>query len=263
MACAWNGIGPRAEQTVPAAITKLAPPDTGFRGSELADDSIVRVVVGEVACTGTLIAADQVLTAHHCLAERGPDGEYLERDVHPRQISVELGGGFLPWGEVSVRTIVAPNCGYAAGEGDMAILILDEPLRSVEVKAVGLDDPIQPNASVEPVGFGRCTDSPDGVRRHTRSGGAIGQVYTRRFRAPAAICPGDSGGPALNEAGRVIGVVSASAMDDHQSTLDLTEFTRVDGWRELFAVASSVAAGVSLAELPPVTCPATTESNEP
>ncbi len=262
LACAWHSSGP-SEQTVPAAITKLAPPDMGFRASELLDDSIVRVVVGEVACTGTLIAPNQVLTAHHCLAERGPSGEYFERDVHPRQIRVELGGDFLPWGEVSVRTIVAPNCGYAAGEGDVAILILDEPLRAVDIKAVGLDDPVQPSASVEPVGFGRCADSPDGVRRHTRPGGAIGQVYTRRFRAPAAICPGDSGGPALNEAGRVIGVISASAMDGRQSTLDLTEFTRVDGWRELFAVATSVAAGVSLSELPPVTCPAVSEQNDP
>lgn len=255
VACAWSGAGRSGEQTVPAAFTKPAALSARLRASDFTDDSIVRIVVGEVACTGTLIAPEQVLTAHHCVAERGPEGEYLERDINPNQIKVELGGDFLPWGEVSVRTIVAPNCGYTAGEGDVAILILDEPLPDVDIKAVGLDDPIEPSASIEPVGFGRCADSPDGVRRHTRPADAIGAVYPRRFRAPAAICPGDSGGPALNEAGRVIGIISASAMDERQSTLDLTEFTRVDGWRELFAVASSVAAGVSLAELPPVTCP--------
>ncbi len=65
-------------------------------------DAIVRVV-GDVGCTGTLIADDQVLTARSCVAVHDGAGRPLARDQLPEQLSVELGGDFLPWGEVRVR----------------------------------------------------------------------------------------------------------------------------------------------------------------
>ena len=72
-------------------------------------DAIVRVV-GEVSCSGTLIADDLVLTAHHCVAERDENGAVLTRDLQATSVHVELGGDDLPWGEVRVKAIVTPAC---------------------------------------------------------------------------------------------------------------------------------------------------------
>src|SRR5580700_5494969 len=66
------GRGPDP-QLIPAALTQ--PQDGGrtlqssLAGTVKSEDAIVRVV-GKVTCTGTLIAEDLVLTAHHCVAAR-------------------------------------------------------------------------------------------------------------------------------------------------------------------------------------------------
>jgi hypothetical protein len=71
----------------------------------------------------------------------------------------------------------------------------------------------------------------------------------------AAICPGDSGGPGVSQrTGEVVGVISASVMDGSERTRGLSEFTRLDRWRAVFANSSLIAAGTSPAELPPVDC---------
>jgi hypothetical protein len=231
------------------------PPDLAFVDHGF-DDSIVRVVSPHVGCTGTLIAADLVLTAHHCLAQRNGYGDYLERDVSPDEVRVQLGGDYLPWDEVGVRAIVTPPCGFAAGEGDIAIIVLDRPLGGVPTKPVALETTPRAGIGVEPVGFGRCADSSEGIRLRSRLGGAIDRIKATSFQLEAAICPGDSGGPGVSAQGDVIGVVSASALDSRQETRSRTEFTRVDRWPDLFANAQRISEGANPAELPPISgCP--------
>ena len=82
------------------------------------EDAIVRVVGPSMTCTGTVIEDDLILTAHHCLVERGPRGEYSKKLLEPSQIKIELGGDYFAWGEVSTRAIVAPPCGEGGGAGD-------------------------------------------------------------------------------------------------------------------------------------------------
>jgi hypothetical protein len=220
------------------------------------DDAIVRVVSAGVACSGTLIAEDQVLTAHHCVAERTDDGAIAGRDVVPKEIRVEVGGDYLPWDEVRVRELITPSCGHAAGVGDIAILVLARRLEGAPVIGVRLDAGPAARESVRPVGFGRCALSEAGVRRHERLGGRVQSIRPTRFQLEASICPGDSGGPALDADGRVLGVISASAMDGSEETRDRTEFTRLDAWRGVFATARAVAEGAALAEVPPIDgCP--------
>jgi hypothetical protein len=219
------------------------------------DDYVVRIVVGSVTCSGALIGDDRVLTAHHCVAARGPQGNPLARDVSPRNVRVELGGDYLPWGEVGVRAVIAPSCGYLSGDGDLAVLVLERRLTGVATRPVRLSTPPSKHDQIEPIGFGRCALSGDGIHRKHRLGGAVELVAEGRFRLAAAICPGDSGGPAVNtESGEILGVISASAMDGDELTRDRSEFVRVDRWRSVFANADMVSHGTSQAELPPIDC---------
>ena len=222
------------------------------------DDGIVRIVSSHVTCTGSLIDEDLVLTAHHCVAERDENRRPTGKDVDPESILVELGGDYLSWGEVKVRAIVSPDCGYLKGHGDIAILVLKRKLIGVATLTPRLDSPARgplagrPGEFIIPVGFGRCALSRDAIKRERRTGGIIESVGATDFTLQASICPGDSGGPALvRGTDEVVGVISSSMMDGDDDTLAPSFFTRLDLWRQLFSAAQEIANGASPSELPP------------
>ncbi len=215
-------------------------------------DAIVRLVAGSVTCSGTLIGDDLVLTAHHCVSERDHNGRALEQDVAPEDVSVELGGSHLPWAEVGVRAIVSPDCGYERGEGDIAILVLSRKLVGVPTMTPRIDTPPPPKGeTVYPWGFGRCALTRDAVHLVSRDSKPIDSLYRDEFLGQAAICPGDSGGPALTINNEVVGIISASVMDHDDKTMGVTHYTRLDVWRRLFGTAREISNGASSSELPP------------
>lgn len=214
-------------------------------------DAIVRLVVGSTTCSGTLIGDDQVLTAHHCISERDANGRVIEQDVAPEDVSVELGGSHLPWGEVSVRAIVSPDCGYERGEGDIAILVLSRKLVGVPTIYPRIEHPPIQGDPVMAWGYGRCALTRDPIHLTARNSGKIDSLYRGEFLGQAAICPGDSGGPALSLTDELVGVISTSVMDYDDKTMGLTHFTRLDVWRGLFGAATALSNGASPAELPP------------
>lgn len=215
-----------------------------------AQDAIVRVV-GSVSCSGTLIAEDLVLTAHHCVVEHGPDGKAIARDLPAESVHVELGGDDLPWGDVGVRALVTPACGYEQGDGDLAILVLERKLVGISTSAPRINEPPEMDEEVSPWGFGRCAMSSRTVRRENRPGGKIDRIVDGVFSADASICPGDSGGPVLDRKREVVGVISASVMDTDARTRGRSHFARLDKYQQLFSAAQEIASGRSASELPP------------
>src|SRR5882672_1265458 len=227
----------------------LSPPI----GVSMPDEAVVHVVSKGVGCSGTLITNSLVLTAHHCVVERSTEGEILEKDLPASALEVELGGDYLPWGTVKVKAMVAPACGYGGGHGDIALLVLSRRLVGLSMMQAKLSGPPRVGEVIEPVGFGRCPLSTDGIHRILREGGPVERLSPGSVYASTSICPGDSGGPGRNQAtGEVVAVVSAGVMDDDDQTRDPTTFTRLDSWRSLFVNAQLIVDGSSPSEVPPV-----------
>lgn len=223
------------------------------------EDAIVRVVGPTMTCTGTVIKDDLVLTAHHCLVERGSHGEFTKRLIDPSSIRIELGGDYFAWGEVGVRHIVAPPCGEAGGAGDIAVLVLKRKLIGLSTMTPRLEAPPRVGEEAYPVGFGRCALSPDGIKRKGREGGPIRALSGETIHMDASICPGDSGGPVFAKDSReIIGVVSLSAMDHDETTRGPSVMARIDAYRLVFTHAELITDGWSPQELPPLECSATT-----
>lgn len=243
----------RGEVITPASRVKaeerplhITPPVTIAKD----DDAIVRIL-GDVACTGTLIGDDQVLTAHHCVVARDKDGKFLERNKAPHELGIEVGGDYLPWGEVSVRAVIAPECGYRAGHGDIAILVLSRHLIGMPTMKVQLEAPPEVKDPIQIQGFGHCALSNDAIHRVPRAAQPVDRVESSHFEALASVCPGDSGGPVFTGGRRIVGVISASVMDGDDRTEGRSLFTRVDIWPQLFAAAHEISNGASPSELPP------------
>lgn len=219
------------------------------------EDAIVRIVGPVTTCSGTLIAEDLVLTAHHCVVELAAGDRYTKTILPPGDLQVELGGDYLPWGTVAVSHIVTPPCGEAGGAGDLAVLVLDHKLIGIVPYTVRLDQAPQRGETVDPAGFGRCALSPDGIHREVREGGPIQGIAPDTLGVVASVCPGDSGGPVfLRGSHEIVGVVSMSAMDGDEHTRSPSVVARVDAFRSLFAQARLIADGNNKAELPPLSC---------
>jgi hypothetical protein len=258
--CSAQGFRPRSKVDYRPSADEMAADERLLQqpfALAVPEDAIVRIVGPVMTCTGTVIQDDLILTAHHCLVERGPNGEFTKNNLEPSQIKVELGGDYFAWGEVNVRHIVAPPCGEAGGAGDIAVLVLTRKLVGLSTMLPRLDAPPKVGEEVSPVGFGRCALSPDAIRRKDRDGGAIRALTSETLHVDASICPGDSGGPVFAKGTRqIVGVVSLSAMDHDEHTRGPSVMARVDAYRRVFEHASLIADGMAPNELPPLECSA-------
>lgn len=149
-------------------------------------DAVVFVAQGTHVCAGTRLDGDVVLTAYHCVVSGGPvrvrgrDGRQVVGRVRAvdraRDLALVdvpgLGGPTLPWSP-------------------------DPPTPGDAVRAIG-----HPLGAAPPAGFF------EGTLRWSLSGGEVAAIGTRAIQVTAAVNPGNSGGPILDEDDRVVGVVS-------------------------------------------------------
>ncbi len=244
-------VRPMATKSHESTSLQFFPPPLALAEAE---DAIVRIVGPQTSCSGTLIAEDLVLTAHHCVVRLGEQG-FSAEFIKPEDVVVELGGDYLPWGNIAVSAIVAPPCGEAGGIGDVAILVLARKLIGITPYTVRLDAPPKVGETLDPAGFGRCSTSANGIHREVREGGSVTSVSPGLIGMTASVCPGDSGGPVFSRGSHeVVGVVSLSAMDGDSHTRNPSIMARIDTMRPLFAQARLIADGTSKNELPPLSC---------
>jgi hypothetical protein len=216
-----------------ALDTSLHPLIVGGDPSHEDADAIVRIVSPRAVCTGTLLAADIVVTARHCLADItaggfscdedgsvvGAGGRIIAND-DPTSFNVYVGTTLDPRQTPSGhgRSIVDDGADFLCGH-DFAILILDAPISGARTRKLATTAAVV-GETVDVVGWGATAQQPlPAVRqeRHElavlRVGPATRDAFGRglaagEFELGESGCSGDSGAPALDRDGAILGVLS-------------------------------------------------------
>ncbi|HLV65277.1 MAG TPA: S1 family peptidase [Polyangiaceae bacterium] len=195
-------------------------------------------------CTATLIAPNLVLTARHCVSPTNeeetvvcgdspfgepvhPDNLYVSNDTIPTATTKWIRGA-----AVRVPDNGNDTCGF-----DVALVILAENVSPeiAEPAIPRIDRPVTRGEPYIAVGYGvdETGVSPGrqvltGLEVACNPGSCGSGVRVTEFRGDRGVCVGDSGGPALDQDGKVVGVVSRGG-----ENCTTPVYGMVSSWREL------------------------------
>ena len=149
--------------------------------------AVPMLISGDSYCSGVLINAKQIATAYHCVAAR-------------KNVYVEWEDG-----QVQEATVVSVHV-----QPDLAILSLSSPTQDREPLSLNQDSVSRGQAvyalghPFAPAASGNYSD----VLRWSIAKGIVSQVGKTWLQTDAPLNPGNSGGPLVDEEGRILGIVS-------------------------------------------------------
>jgi hypothetical protein len=248
LACSGEAPGPHLSSTAPTADIDEPPVGVPDRGD---DPAVVAIDNGGVEpCAGTLVAADVVLTALHCVASNAQatacpgaeDAAALSLRA-PASLRVLVGDDSASAVErARGRGILAAPDARLCG-ADIALLLLDQPIDDVQPLAVRSTGAAT-GQHVRTVRFAPSTGVP-GIAKLLRDHVAVVDTALTELQVGETFTGG--GGPVLDEtSGAILGVASRA---DPTPARDV--YTRSDAFLALVEAAiaesqSAVATGSGL-----------------